>query len=355
MPPYEIRYFDSSGRQRWETIYGSLREAEVRRAELRLRHWRGEQLGPTERFDECARTWLERQEVRPRTREGYQWALECHLIPYFGERRLDQISCDDIAALIAVKRRAGLKGWTVTSLLRPLSMMLAQAARRGVIPVNPMTQLERRERPRHDDVRPKRVLTLAEMRVLLEHASDTQYRALFELLLTSGLRIGEALGLTAADLDQERDLVRVEYQLGRDGMRTRLKTPEARRTLDVPPQVMRQLAMLVGKRSSTIEPDKLVFASRTGEGLERKVAREALKRACANAQLTIPNPTLHDLRHSHASMLLALDVSIVDVQRRLGHRRPDTTLRIYAHEWKRSEMHKSRVGRQIGELFNAEG
>jgi integrase len=45
-----------------------------------------------------------------------------------------------------------------------------------------------------------------------------------------------------------------------------------------------------------------------------------------------PGPTLHDLRHSHASMLIALDFSVVDVQRRLGHRKPDTTLRVYAHQ-----------------------
>jgi integrase len=59
----------------------------------------------------------------------------------------------------------------------------------------------------------------------------------------------------------------------------------------------------------------------------RKVAREALNRAVKLADLATPKPTLHDLRHSHASMLIAMDFSVVDVQRRLGHRKPDTTLR----------------------------
>src|SRR5438105_4284214 len=83
MPPYEIRYFDSSGHQRWETIYGSLREAEARRAELRVRQWRGQRAESSEPFREYARAWLDHQQVRPRTHEGYRWALECHLIPYF--------------------------------------------------------------------------------------------------------------------------------------------------------------------------------------------------------------------------------------------------------------------------------
>jgi integrase len=95
----------------------------------------------------------------------------------------------------------------------------------------------------------------------------------------------------------------------------------------------------------------LVFASRSGSGLERKVAREALKRAVKAAGIAPPEPTLHDLRHSHASMLIALDVSVVDVQRRLGHRKPDTTLRVYAHQWKYREARRSQIGQQLGQLF----
>ncbi len=151
-PPYEIRYLDSTGKRRWEIVHGNLEAAEARRAELLLRRRRGERIEPTRQiFEQYARAWLERQDVRPRTHELYVWALEQHLIPYFGRRRLDQISCEDIAAFIASMRRKGLKGWTITTALRPLSIILAQAARKGRIAVNPMSQLERGERPKHDD------------------------------------------------------------------------------------------------------------------------------------------------------------------------------------------------------------
>jgi integrase len=105
------------------------------------------------------------------------------------------------------------------------------------------------------------------------------------------------------------------------------------------------------RRGTHTDPEAFVFASRNGSGIERKVAREALKRAVNKAGIAAPAPTLHGLRHSHASMLIALDVSIVEIQRRLGHRKPDTTLRIYAHEWKYSAARRSQVGRQLGELF----
>ena len=173
----------------------------------------------------------------------------------------------------------------------------------------------------------------------------------FELLISAGLRIGEALGLAVCDLDREHSLIRVEYQLGRDGDRTPLKTEESRRAIDIPPRLMRRLLALVAERGAAFDPAALVFASRNGSGLERKVAREALKRAVKAAGIAAPEPSLHDLRHSHASMLIALDVPLVDVQRRLGHRKPDTTLRVYAHQWKEREARRSQIGRQLGQLF----
>jgi integrase len=352
-PPYEIRYLDSSGKRRWAVVHGSLEDAEAKRAELMLRRRRRERIEPVRQtFEEYAWAWLERQPVRERTREVHSWALREHLIPYFGRRRLDQITVDDVAAFIAAMRRKGLRGSTTLTALRPLSRILGHAARRGAIPINPCSQLERGERPRLDDQRPKRILSLEEMQALIAGADCEQYRCLLELMLASGVRIGEALGLAVGDLDREHALIRVEYQLGRDGARTPLKTAESQRSIDIPPQLMRRLRALVAARGAVFDPTALVFASRNGTGLVRKVAREALKRAVKAAGIAAPEPALHDLRHSHASMLIALDVPVVDVQRRLGHRKPDTTLRVYAHQWKEREARRSQIGTQLGQLFD---
>jgi len=352
-PPYELSYFDSRGQRRWLTVNGTLDEADAKRAELMLRRRRGGRVEPTRQtFEQYAREWLARQDCRPRTQEKLVWALEQHLIPYFGRRRLDQIDCEQVASFIAAMRCKKLRGSTINTALQPLSMILGQAARRGRIPVNPLSQLERGERPSLDDQRPKRILALEEMQALLVHADSEPYRCLLELMLTGGLRIGEALGLTLADLDRTHSLIRVEYQLGRDGVRTPLKTAESRRTIDIAPQLMRRLLALAAEQGTLFEPAAFLFASRNGGGLERKVAREALKRAAKAAKLPVPEPTLHDLRHSHASMLIALDVPLVDVQRRLGHRKPDTTLRVYAHQWKEREARRSQVGQQLSRLFD---
>jgi integrase len=351
-PPYEIAYLDADGKRRWQIVHDNLEAAEAKRSELRLRRRRGEQIRPSRlTFAEEAAPWLERQTVKPRTIEIYSWALRCHLIPYFGRRRLDQITPDDIAAFIAHMRKKGLKGWTIKSALRPLSIMLAQAARKGRIPSNPMQQLERGERPKHDDERPKRILTLEDMQQLLAACDTLQSRCLFELMLASGLRIGEALGLTVADLDLDHSLIRVACQLGRDGTRSPLKTAESQRTLDIPPRLMRRLRALLAARGELHNPQAFVFANRTGGALERKVVRNQLNRAARTAKLVLPQPTLHDLRHSHASMLIALNYTVADVQHRLGHRKPDTTLRIYVHQWRAQQAKQSTIGLHIGPLL----
>jgi hypothetical protein len=54
-------------------------------------------------------------------------------------------------------------------------------------------------------------------------------------------------------------------------------------------------------------------------------------------------------------MLIALDYNLVDIQRRLGHRKPDTTLRTYAHEWKTRDAQRSQIGQQLGRLFAGHG
>lgn len=129
------------------------------------------------------------------------------------------------------------------------------------------------------------------------------------------------------------------------------KCAESHRAVDIPAELMQQLLALVEARDALQNRDAFALASRTNSGLERKVAREALKRAAKAAKLAPPHPTLHDLRHSQASMLIALDVSVVDVQRRLGHRKPDTTLRICAHEWKYREAQTNRVGRRLDRML----
>jgi integrase len=349
-PPYEFAYLDLTGKRRWQVTHGTLEEARRHQAKRRIR--RPAPAAPTSlAFTEYAASWLGRKRVRPRTLERYSWSLEQHLLPRLGRYELTDITPELIAELIAEMERNSLKGWTISTAMQPLAMILADASRKGHIDTNPMNELDRRERPHHTDQRPRRILSLDEMRALLEAADTPKYRCLLELLLTTGLRIGEALGLTAGDLDADHSIIRIHHQLSRQKALQPPKTASSDRTIDIARPLLERMLELLRERDAEADPTALVFLSRNGTGLERKVCRGALDRAAAAANLRLPHPTLHDCRHSHASMLIALDYKLADVQYRLGHAKPDTTLRTYTHPWRHRDAQRSTIGHDLNTLL----
>jgi len=96
-----------------------------------------------------AERWLAsvRSGVRERTFESYESQLRLHVLPLLGDRPLADLDVEDILELIDHLRSAGYTGWTIRTVLTPLSRLLNRAVRRGAITVNPISRLERTERP----------------------------------------------------------------------------------------------------------------------------------------------------------------------------------------------------------------
>lgn len=97
-----------------------------------------------------ASVWLDGLEgrVSPSTVVAYAGRLERHVLPQLGETLIDAITVDDVLALIRDLRQEGYSGTTIATSLTPLSRLLGQAVRRGLIGANPVSKLDRSERPR---------------------------------------------------------------------------------------------------------------------------------------------------------------------------------------------------------------
>jgi integrase len=147
---------------------------------------------------EYAATWLESIKglVRPRTYGGYVYRLERHVLPKLGQRRLDEISIDDVLALIGDLRERGYSGWSIRSIFTPLSRVFSDAVRRDVIAASPLSKLDRTERPSVWK-REQRVLNSEEIGRLLE-AAPSRYRTLVATGILTGLRQSELLGAPLA-------------------------------------------------------------------------------------------------------------------------------------------------------------
>ena len=367
-------YVMVAGKPCFKAVGPKLAEARRQRQRLSAKAQTG-QLAPPDRttFAELAETWIagfeaqvEAGERGERTLENYRYHLDKNLLPTLGRKRLQEISVDDCARLIAELRRRGLAATTITGALVPLGRIFALALRRGYINEIPLRRLEASERPRLQR-REQRVLNHDQIGRLLA-ASLPAYRPLLATALYSGMRLSELLGLTWAELDLGEGLIQVRYQLSRarkdkPARRVRLKTAAAVREIPLLPQLGALLKQ--HKLASPHSRDSdYVFSTALGTPLgARNVERRGLGRAADGAALNpdeLPRLRVHDLRHTFASHLIVdLKLDVAQVSQILGHARPSITLDVYTHLFDRAahaadireRMAESRFGLLLSRSF----
>jgi integrase len=170
-----------------------------------------------------------------------------------------------------------------------------------------------------------------------------RFEALYVLALTTGLRIGELLGLKWSDIVFDTRRLRVSRQLqrgqGRSGEGLIFTEPKAasRRTVDLPTRTVealkrhrkRQFEETL-KAGGAYQDNALVFTATLGTPLgPEKVTQRSFKPLLKRAGL--PEIRFHDLRHTFATLLLARGVHPTYVQRALGHASVKMTLDRYSH------------------------
>jgi integrase len=356
---YEVTFLDETGTRRWRTVDGNLEAAEAALVEVRSKLNRGERVAPSRlTFDEAADLWFAGKNVAERTRERYESNLRLYLRPRFGRRRVSAITVDDVAALIADMQADGKAGWTQRNVLTTLSGFYtwASSPRRGHAPANPVSQLERDERPK---VRKRmgRVLQPAEIRALLASTTSDRYRALLATAIFTGLRLQELLALRWQDVDFAASEIRVRNQLSRKDRRlVELKTDAAARDVTLRAELARLLKEH-RMRSLYKRPQDFVFATEAGRPLGwRNVERRAIDAAYAAAvkakRLPVdrPKPVMHDCRHTFGSMLVAEGRDVYSVKRMMGHANVSTTIDVYGGEFDRQR--DRRAGEQAPDYGN---
>lgn len=274
LAPYEFSFRDLTGHRRWQVVHGDLAIALEQQAGLRMRRRPATQPAVSASFEVFARGWLSRRQVRPRTLDRYRWAIENHLLPRLGQHQLAAIDAELVARLVMELRRNDLSEWSVKTVLQPLKMILADAVRKGLLRSNPCDGLDRHERPRNVLRRPRRILSLDEMRAVLEASGEPRYRCLIELLITGGLRIGEALGLTAGDIDGEHSLIHIRQQLSREKTQAALKTTASARVIDLPPQLITEMLTLSGNAASKARPTRWSSQAETAPASNERSAAQ---------------------------------------------------------------------------------
>ena len=364
---YAVIFRDHDGRQR-QVAARTLSEARKLKASRTADVARGEfQSASRERFCDYAAEWVERYQgtgrrgFRESTREDYRRLLREFAYPYFGRRRLAEVTpsevagfigwlCDPVAmaelehrhAVAAAERdgkrrperrrdRRPLSDSTVRNALNPVRSCFSTAVREGKVRHNPTVgaALPSREQVRDDDGAEVRALTREQLAALLAVVHPT-HRAMFRLLAATGLRVSELIALQWRHLrlDGSEPCVRVRRGI----VRGRVQPPKSRHGRRDVPLDAALVSELRRHRMASEWPgeEDLVFPSLAGtplspENLRRRVLGPAAEEAGAGWA------GFHTFRHTCAAMLFERGFNVKQVQRWLGHHAPSFTLDTYVH------------------------
>lgn len=325
----EIVYKDAAGKTRRRTVHGDENAARDALAKARVRRVdrAQEPSDPRTSFNAVCDAFEAAHVagLRPNSQAVYRSALR-RLRKKLGAKRISAITKADVKQLIADERREGLKGWTIHSHIACLSAIFTFAGDDLDIPVS-MPRLKPSERPKPaDDARDHRVLSDDELERVLAAFTERD-RLYFRTLAETGARESEVLGLIPRRVDVENATLTFREQLGRPrlvngqheggGLRP-LKTHVSRRTIEITRSLAAAMSLAAGHER--------VFEF-THTHIDH-AWRQALKRA----KVADPQPTLHDLRHTHVSRLIADGWDPVEIAQRIGDTLA-TTLSVYAHEF----------------------
>lgn len=278
-----------------------------------LDRWLDEVVGPT---------------LRARTVKLYRDIARLHLVPALGAVPLVELCPEHVrrlhAALLALGRA-------------PKTVRIAHGVLHGALQQAVVWQLVQRNvaglaRPPRVPRKEAAFLDTAQVRRLLEVAAGGRWAALFTLALATGMRQGELLGLRWEDIDFDAGFVRVQRQLGRDGVLAEPKTASGRRTIDLPSSAIG--ALRSHRREREARPPtpgfhEPVFCTRTGRPLCWRNVSRAFQAHLRQAAL--PAVPFHALRHTAVALLIRQGVHPKVVQERLGHSSAATTLDYYGH------------------------
>lgn len=266
-------------------------------------------------FQALAQEWSENafREMKPSTVQNMRGHLANHLLPFFGQRQVREITTRDIDTFLsklAVSRK------TKKNIFSTLKLILKQGRAWGNVRENiwePVKKIGKSE----SEVR---AYTDAEVEDILSRSTGAK-RLFYWLAAESGMRKGELCGLRVCDVDPFRKLIHVRQAVWRGKVQTP-KTKNAIRDIPIPAAIVDALREHIGDRI-----DGFVFTTKNGTPWNA----DLLLRRHLRGKLKIANGNLHMFRHTFATRQLHAGVPVTVVSKLLGHGSISTTLNIYAH------------------------
>jgi len=304
---------------------------------------------------------VHKTKIRHSTYLTYRSALDKHILPAFGHLPLRKLTARDLDTFYARKMEEGLSSSRIHALHTVIYMALQQAIRWRLLARNVGEDVSL---PRGTTPHERRTLTPEQAQKLLDVAQGHRLEAMLTLALATGMRRGELLALRWQDIDIKNKRLSVQRSVSRlpGGHRvSEPKTASGKRSITLPPFVIealqqhrvRQLETKLNVGPAWEEHD-LVFCNTYGRFLNSASLYDLFTSLVKKAGL--PHMRFHDLRHSAATILLAMKVPVKVIQELLGHSSITTTLNVYGHVLpSMQEEAMDKMERMFGKDVNGDG
>ena len=319
----QYRYTDWQGKRRKSTKRGF---ATKREAEEWLRNFLIKQKADFDmKFEDFWKMYYADIETRLRehTMRTKKYIVELKILPYFGNKRVNDITAADIRQWQNELIKMGYSPTYLKTINNQLSAIFNYAIRYYDLKSNPCAKAGSMGKSKAEEMD---FWTGEEFRKFIDSVMNKRlsYMA-FMTLYWTGMRLGELLALNPKDVDLEKRTISItkSYQrLGKKDVITPPKTPKSKRVITVPEFLAADIKDYMDSLYDLQENDRLFPITKyyLEHEMQRGIKESGVKRI-----------RVHDLRHSHASMLIELGFSPLEIANRLGHEKVETTLNTYAH------------------------
>ena len=284
--------------------------------------------------------WLEdskKASVKPVTYQGYERMVRNHLVPTLGRIKLKALTPMHLRGLYREKTDAALSARTVGYVHATIHNALKQAVDDALLTRN-VADAVKPPQVRSEEIEP---LSPYQVKTLFETVRGDRLEALYVVAVTAGPRQGELLGLKWEDIDLDRSLLQVRRTLSRtkggDTIFSSPRTVKGSRSVKLTANATQALKMhrehQLQEREALVglwQEHDLVFPTRLGTPMSRhNLVNRSFKPLLRRAGL--PDIRFHDLRHTCATLMLAVGTNPKVVQETLGHANVSVTLDIYSH------------------------
>ena len=319
----QYRYTDWQGKRRKSTKRGF---ATKREAKEWLRNFLITQKADFDmKFEDFWKMYCADMETRLRehTMRTKKYIVELKILPYFGNKRVNDITAADIRQWQNELIKMGYSPTYLKTINNQLSAIFNYAVRYYDLKSNPCAKAGSMGKSKAEEMD---FWTGEEFRKFIDSVMNKRlsYMA-FMTLYWTGMRLGELLALNPNDVDLEKRTISItkSYQrLGKKDVITPPKTPKSKRVITIPEFLAADIKDYMDSLYDLQEDDRLFPITKyyLEHEMQRGIKESGVKRI-----------RVHDLRHSHASMLIELGFSPLEIANRLGHEKVETTLNTYTH------------------------